>query len=110
MPELTVTVRVPWPKHPTLGALERAIFRALMAAGRELLLQAFTHLEGPLVEVGAGARQRRRRRYLITRFGEIRSSGGRPAPRRATAIRWMRPSGFTPTTRARRGSGPPPPG
>lgn len=74
MPELSVTVRVPWPKHPTLAALERAIFRALMEAGRELLLQAFRALEERLLEAGAGARQRRRRRYLLTRFGEIRFS------------------------------------
>jgi hypothetical protein len=47
VPELTVAVRVPWPKQPTLGAFERAIFRALMSAGRELLLQAFGMLEEP---------------------------------------------------------------
>ena len=40
MPELRVTVTVPWPKHPTLLALEEAVFRALMAAGRELLEMA----------------------------------------------------------------------
>lgn len=69
MPELTVTVRVPLPKQPTLASLERVIFRALLAAERELLLQAFGMLEGHVV---AGAKQRRRRRYLLTRFGEIR--------------------------------------
>ena len=69
MPELTVTVRVPVPKQPTLAALERQIFNALMAAGRELLLQAFWMLEERVL---AGAKQRRRRRYLLTRFGEIR--------------------------------------
>ena len=69
MPELTVTVRVPVPKQPTLAALERQIFRALMAAGRYLLLQAFGMLEERVL---GGAKQRRRRRYLITRFGEIR--------------------------------------
>lgn len=72
MPELTVTVTVPWPKHPTLLALEKAIFKALAAAGRQLLLQAFRALEERLLASGAGARQRRRRRYLITRFGELR--------------------------------------
>jgi len=69
VPELTVTVRVPWPKHPTLAALEKAIFQELMAAGRELLLQAFRMLEETVL---TGARQRKRRRYLITRFGQIR--------------------------------------
>ena len=69
MPELTVVVRVPWPKQPTLASLERVIFRALQAAGRELLAQAFGILEETALR---GARQRRRRRYLITRFGELR--------------------------------------
>lgn len=69
MPELTVAVRVPWPKQPTLAALERAIFRALMTAGRELLVQALGMLEETVL---TGSRQRRRRRYLITRFGELR--------------------------------------
>ena len=69
MPELTVTVRVAMPKHPSLGELERAIFTAVMAAGRELLLEAFAVLEQT---AAIGSRQRRRRRYLITRFGEIR--------------------------------------
>ena len=45
MPELTITVRVPWPKHRTLAALEKAIFTALMAAGRQLLLLAFAGIE-----------------------------------------------------------------
>lgn len=69
MPELTVTVRVPMPKQPSLGALEKVIFTALQAAGRELLLQAFGLLE---TQALTGARQRRRRRYLLTRFGELR--------------------------------------
>ena len=69
MPELTVTVRVPVPKQPTLAALERSIFRALMAAGRELLLEAFRSLEEAVL---TGAKQRRRRRWLLTRFGQIR--------------------------------------
>lgn len=71
MPELTVVVRVPWPKQPTLASLERVIFRALQAAGRELLAQAFAILEQTVI---SGARQRRRRRYLVTRFGELRFS------------------------------------
>lgn len=69
MPELTVTLRVPLPKQPTLAALERAIFKVVQAGGRELLLQAFSSIEDHVIE---GAKQRRRRRYLITRFGEIR--------------------------------------
>jgi hypothetical protein len=52
-----------------MAALERAIFKSLQSAGRELLLQAFGMLEERVV---TGAKQRRRRRYLITRFGEIR--------------------------------------
>ena len=69
MPELTVTVRVPLPKQPTLACLEQAVFKALQPAGRELLLEAFGLLEQQTLD---GAKQRRRRRYLITRFGEIR--------------------------------------
>jgi hypothetical protein len=69
VPELKVTVRVLSPKQPSLATLERAIFKALQAAGRELLLQAFAIIEEHVV---TGARQRRRRRYLITRFGELR--------------------------------------
>ena len=72
MPALTVTVTLPWPKQPTLAALEKAIFKALMAAGRALLKQAFQAIEEKLLAEGGGARQRRRRRYLITRFGELR--------------------------------------
>ncbi|CAN5767868.1 hypothetical protein BH18ACT17_BH18ACT17_14210 [soil metagenome] len=71
MPELTVVVRVPWPKQPSLGTLERVIFKALQGAGRELLVQGFAILEQTVI---TGARQRRRRRYLITRFGELRFS------------------------------------
>jgi len=69
VPEATVTLRVPIPKQPTLACLERAIFTELQAAGRQLLAQAFCLIKP---EVVTGARQRRRRRYLITRFGEIR--------------------------------------
>jgi len=71
VPELTVTVRVAMPNQPSFGGLERAIFRALQAAGRDLLVQAFDLLEETVL---TGARQRRRRRYLITRFGELRFS------------------------------------
>jgi len=69
VPEVTVTVRVPLPKQPSLASLERVVFKELQAAGRELLKKAF-----PLIEETAlqGAKQRRRRRYLITRFGQIR--------------------------------------
>jgi hypothetical protein len=69
VPEVTVTLRVPIPKQPTLAALERAIFTELQTAGRKLLAQAISVIEP---EVLTGARQRRRRRYLITRFGQIR--------------------------------------
>ena len=69
MPELTVVVRVQMPKQPSLASLERVIFTALQAAGRQLLIQAFGVLERTVI---TGARQRRRRRYLITRFGELR--------------------------------------
>jgi hypothetical protein len=41
VPELTVVVRVRWPKQPTLASLEQVIFGALQAAGRELLAQSF---------------------------------------------------------------------
>jgi hypothetical protein len=71
VPELTLAVEVPWPKQPTLAALERAIFKSLQAAARELLVEAFGALEE---RVATGAKQRRRRRYLLTRFGEIRFS------------------------------------
>lgn len=72
MPNLTITIEVPWPKHPTLAALEKAIFKALMAAGRQLLQKAFELIEQQLLTDGAGTRQRRRRRYLVCRFGELR--------------------------------------
>ncbi len=72
MPELTITVAVRWPKHRTLANLEKAIFHALMAAGRQLPLLAFAALEEDVLAERGGARQRRRRRYLLTRFGELR--------------------------------------
>lgn len=72
MPELTVTVTLPWPKHPTLAALGKAAFKVLMAAGRELLKQAFRAPEERALGERTGAKQRRRRRSLITRFGELR--------------------------------------
>src|SRR6266545_904336 len=72
LPELTITVTVPWPKHRTLANWRGPIFLALMAAGRQLLLLGFAALEGAILESGGGAKQRRRRRYLLTRFGEPR--------------------------------------
>lgn len=45
------------------------MIKSLQAAGRELLIQAFAALEERVV---VGVKQRRRRRYLLTRFGEIR--------------------------------------
>ncbi len=72
MPTLTVTVEVPWPKgQTTLPKLERDIHRAALAAGRKLLVQALGVWEQQLLQ-GAGARQRRMRRYLLTRLGPIR--------------------------------------
>lgn len=81
MPELTLTVEVPWPKQPTAAALERAIFKGLQAAGRDLLVQAFASMEPTVLE---GAKQRRRRRYLLTGSGRSGSPGGRPAPMRGS--------------------------
>ncbi|MGH2698271.1 MAG: hypothetical protein ACRDJL_03605 [Actinomycetota bacterium] len=72
MPPLTITIEVPWPKHPSFAALEKAIFSALMSAGRELLKMAFQAIEDRLLAGGAGARQRRRWGYVITRFGGLR--------------------------------------
>ncbi len=72
VPKLTITIEVPWPKHPTLAALEKAIFKALMVAGRQLLKQAFDLIEHQLLADGRQVRQRRRRRYLVCRFGELR--------------------------------------
>jgi len=69
VPELTLTVEVPRPKQRSLASLERAIFKSLQAAGRDLLTQAFAALEERVV---TGAKQRQRRRYLLGRFGEIR--------------------------------------
>ncbi|HWO71866.1 MAG TPA: UPF0236 family protein [Actinomycetota bacterium] len=72
MRTLTVTVEVPWPKGPlTLAKLERAIHRAAMAAGRKALVQALGTWEDQILP-SAGARQRRVRRYLLTRLGPIR--------------------------------------
>jgi hypothetical protein len=70
VPTLTVTVEVPWPKKLTLAKLERAIFTAAMAAGRELLVQVLKAWEAEILPT-AGARQRRVRRYLLTRLGPI---------------------------------------
>lgn len=71
MPAITVTVEVPWPKKLTLGSLERAVHRAAMKAGRQALVQAFGAWEAELLPE-TGARQRRVRRYLLTRLGPVR--------------------------------------
>ncbi len=71
MPTINVTVEVPWPKKLTLGRLERAVHRASMAAGRKALVQALGAWEAELLP-DAGARQRRVRRYLLTRLGPVR--------------------------------------
>lgn len=72
MPTISLTVEVPWPKgKPSLSKLERAIHRAAMSAGRQTLVQALGIWEQELLPT-AGARQRRVRRYLLTRLGPIR--------------------------------------
>lgn len=72
MPSITVTLELPWPKgKPTLAKLERAAHRAAMAAGRQALVRALGSWEAELLPQ-AGARQRRVRRYLLTRVGPIR--------------------------------------
>ncbi len=71
MPTITVTVEVPWPHKLTLGRLERAVHRAAMVAGRKALVQALGAWEAELLP-SAGARQRRVRRYLLTRLGPVR--------------------------------------
>ncbi len=64
-------MEVPWPKgRPTLAKLERAVRQGAMAAGRKALVSALGAWEQELSE--AGARQRRVRRYLLTRVGPIR--------------------------------------
>lgn len=72
MPTISLTVEVPWPKGKvTLSKLERAIHRAAMSAGRQALVQALRAWEAELLPA-AGARQRRVRRYLLTRLGPVR--------------------------------------
>jgi len=72
VPTITVTVEVPWPKgKTTLAKLERAVHRAAMAAGRQVLVHSLGKWEQQLLP-SAGARQRRVRRYLLTRLGPIR--------------------------------------
>ena len=72
MRTIRVTVEVPWPKgKPTLGKLEREIHRTALAAGRKALVEALGAWESQLLP-SAGARQRRVRRYLLTRLGPIR--------------------------------------
>ncbi len=72
MPTLTLTVEVPWPKgRVSFSTLERDVHRAALAAGRRLLVQALGSWERELL-AGAGARQRRLPRYLLTRLGPIR--------------------------------------
>lgn len=72
MPTISLTVEVPWPKDKlTLSRLEREIHKAAMAAGRKALIQALAAWEEQLLPA-SGARQRRVRRYLLTRLGPIR--------------------------------------
>lgn len=72
MPQISLTVEVPWPKGKlTFSKLERAVHRAAMQAGRKVLVQALGAWEEQLLPT-AGARQRRVRRYLLTRLGPIR--------------------------------------
>jgi hypothetical protein len=94
VPELTVTVREPLPKRPSLRNLERAIFRALQAAGCELLLQAPSRCSrrasSPVHDSAGDAATSSR--------GSKRSdfTGGRPAQTMATAILLTTPSGLRP--------------
>jgi hypothetical protein len=56
VPELTVTVHVAMlAQQPSHATLERASFRALQAAGRDLLLQAFEILEETVLTGRASA-------------------------------------------------------
>lgn len=72
MPTISLTFEVPWPKGKlTLSRLERAIHKAAMAAGRKAFIQALSAWEEQLLPT-SGARQRRVRRYLLTRLGPIR--------------------------------------
>jgi hypothetical protein len=72
VPTISVTIQVPWPKaKPTFSELERTIHRAVTSAGRQALVQALGAWERELLPT-AGARQRRVRRYLLTRLGPIR--------------------------------------
>lgn len=72
MPQISLTVELPWPKGKlTLAKLERAIHRAAMDAGRRALVKALGAWEEQLLP-GSGARQRKVRRYLLTRLGPIR--------------------------------------
>lgn len=72
MRTISLTVEVPWPKGKlTLPKLERAVHRAAMAAGRGALVEALGAWEQELLPT-AGARQRRVRRYLLTRLGPVR--------------------------------------
>lgn len=74
MPTITVTVEVPWPKgRITFAALERDVHRAAMRAGASALVKLLGAWEQELLPT-AGARQRRVRRYLLTRVGPIRFS------------------------------------
>jgi hypothetical protein len=72
VPSISVTVEVPWPNDKlTFSKLERTIHRAAMTAGRKALVAALGAWEAELLPA-AGARQRRVRRYLLTRVGPIR--------------------------------------
>ena len=113
MPSITVTIEVPWPKKLTLGALERAVHRAAMRAGRKALVQAFGAWEEELLP-GAGARQRKVRRYLLTRLGPVRyfrwktkASGryGFPLDRAMGLRPWQTCSGWVWERAARLGTG-----
>lgn len=45
MADLTVEVNAPLPRRPSLGACEKALFKAGFDAGRKLLCRAFALIE-----------------------------------------------------------------
>lgn len=103
MPHISLTVEVPWPKGKlSLAKLERTVHRAAMAAGRRALVEALAAWERELLPT-AGARQRRVRRYLLTRLGPVRywrwktRADGRygfPLDRAMALSAWQTCSGF----------------
>lgn len=70
-----IRVKVPDGRVPRISEIERLVFRAAMAAARELLVLVLAHLEERVFAADRSlVRQKRRERWLVTRLGRVRVS------------------------------------